>query len=288
MVKAAHAALNSIDIAEANAFQSALDAFRSVRKVPTMIDSMPIGTRLCRSRTHWNHVLFTDIGEISVPRNGLVTSYGRCNQPNNAVFYCSEDRPTSYSELLNLWHDNPIHSMPIYSTISAWYTKREFRFVIVPCPNPAERLTPFAKRYGHYLDIELAKLLPSERAAQIEYYNFLYSKFAEPAKNNPSVYLITSAYTALALHMAGNLADGIMYPSVMSPTKGVNFAIRPDLINQLYLELRSVQRDKFRRVDRPPLVPNFSQVEYLQANSINLSTGQIGWCSYGVRTTQIP
>lgn len=270
-VERAIKAFDTIDPLSKNAFDEATSIFRSVGKLPAILDSMDVNTRLCRTRTHWKDVFYKSIEEIATPKPQYVSRFGRCNKPSTPIFYCSENRKTSYAELIDYWLDNKHAGQHVYATISSWYTKRPMNLIIVASPDIQERVSTYDKYYGKALDEQLSQMTSHIREAYIIYHRYLFDKFKMSAKHDPHPYIITSAYSALALSKAGNLADGIMYPSVPYLRRGLNFALRPEFINTANIELRFVLRNKFIRVDNQNSLPDFKEVEAIQAQSIQNS-----------------
>lgn len=293
-VKEAIAAFERIKTVDETGYQAAMQVFKSVGKLPALIDSMDTGTRMLRTRSHIDSVLYTKIQEIAAPPKKVLKGFGRCNKPYSPIFYCSEDRPTSFLELLDSWSDELDHQAPIYATIGAWYTKRPMNFLIIPSPDAHDRHTNFDKRYGDAIDHEFAKLDQNVREAYMLYYRYLVGKLRQDGKKSKLPYIITSAYFDFVMDEAEKRKgqdgyirlDGIMYPSVQRKGEAMNFAIRPEIITPANFHLKTVYREAFKRIDNPPFIPNFTQIEQIEASKVDQIEGEILWCSSSNKVLQ--
>ena len=89
--------LEEINPKDEFAYEEAIKSFLNLGHFPVLIDKVEKGTKIFRSRTHFNSELFfSKVSDIFLPPNLIVSSYARCNKPFQSKFYGSENRPTSY------------------------------------------------------------------------------------------------------------------------------------------------------------------------------------------------
>jgi len=94
-------ALEKINPEDEFAYEEAIKTFLYLGRFPVFIDNVEKGTKICRSRTHKNgEQFFNKVSEIFIPPPQFVPSYARCNKPFQSKLYGSENRPTSYIELV--------------------------------------------------------------------------------------------------------------------------------------------------------------------------------------------
>ncbi len=260
------------------AYANTIKIFNSIGELPTIIVITDTEKKLYRTRTHYDDILFTEIKKISTPDKIYVKSFGRCNIPNSPIFYSSEDRKTSYAELVEGWIEQQNEHNKIYATIGLWLTKRPMKLIIVSSPDASDRKTGYDRYFGGILDNCIDKIHSKDQTAYIEYHIYLFNKFRQKSKNDNKSYIITSAYTNLALYVAGKKADGILYPSVPRDGEGFNFALKPSFIKSSNIELKAVFRDAFVRIDNPTGLPTFQQIEnQIESKNINVANGTIIW-----------
>lgn len=177
------------------------------------------------------------------------------------------------------------HVSPLYATIGAWYTKTPLNLLIIPNPIKTDRHSTFDKQYGAAIDAEFSRMEIHTRAAYWLYYRYLVSKLQQDDKDNKQHYTITAAYFDFVMQEADSRKgtqsymrlDGMAYPSVKNRGETLNYAIRPHLIKPKNFELRTVFREAFCRIDKPPFIPDFNQIEQIEATKIDQQKGLIHW-----------
>lgn len=274
-------ALRNLDVNDVNVHEKAKNLLLSVGQVHIAIGTLPANNVLCRTRTHFDNVLFTDVEEIGTPKSGHVKRYGRCNKPNSPIFYCSDERITSYSELAYDWLRDCPDGATVYATISTWKTIKDTSVLVIASPDVEKRITEFDKLFGGRLDEVIAGLDTKNREGTIAYHRFLNETFSSQGKANALTYIITSAYSELALEIEARL-DGIVYPCVPRLGAGLNYALRPEYIKPANIELQMVSRDKIKRRDIPGDLPELKEVEIIDAFPY-YANSEINWCSYAMK-----
>ncbi|RKR80062.1 RES domain-containing protein [Mucilaginibacter gracilis] len=269
--------LEQIDPTHEFAYERAFLAFLSVRSLPAVVYPFHNELILYRTRPHDNDVLFEDISEITNPKPHLIKNFARCNRPFQSKFYCSEDRPTSFMELVNYWVSYKKPGDHLYATVGRWQISGDVPTLIVTSPDKELRTSDFDLYHGsHYDEIVKEFDKPTQEASHI-FYRYLYDKFRKSAKNDPLVYIITAAYcnTVLALNEPGIAA--VCYPSVPFGGQGINFAFNADFFAPERFQLTNVMRNRFKVYALPDNLLGFRENEAIDAKSIDLATGKIIW-----------
>lgn len=206
----------------------------------------------------------------------MITAFARCNKPYQSKLYASENRPTSYLELIKNWLDNFKEGDKFFVTVGKWITQRDFNLVIVTTPNKHQRTSAFDKHYGNYLDKYIGKYSNSAKEGFIEFYKYLFSKFRKEAKNDLHTYLITTAYCNLALNLAKEKADGVLFPSVPANGDGMNLAFNSNITTLSNFKLSKVIRNEMA-VTKDGGGTNFKDTGLLEAKSFDTTTNEINW-----------
>lgn len=265
--------LEAIDPKYPFAYEKALLAFAKVKMLPLFINIVDKGLTIFRTRTHETDNLYTDIQEISNPNPSIVKSFARCNRPYQSIFYASENRPTSYLELVNTWAKTSKNGDRIYVTIGEWELVEDLRGVLILNPDKSQRSTEFEKYHGRALDYFLDQQEAGVKEASIVFLKYISRKFNEMAYGNPQTYILTSAFSNWALHHIDGQAESIIYPSVPYNGKGINYAIRPEFVKNI--QLRSVIRNTFDVQDSANGKFNFNEIEIVESTKIDQTTMKI-------------
>lgn len=268
--------LQSIDPTDPAAYETAVAAYKLMGQLPFFILDFPaLPINVFHTRTHDTNDYFEDFSDISIPPTKFVKSFARCNVPHQAVFYCSDFRPTSYMELLEYWVEEKKEEF-LYVTIGKWTIENSLKLLIVTSPFENDRLSPYDKMHGVKLDHFINQQSGDMKNAMILLYKFLFDKFRKPAKKDLQTYIITSAYCNFSFNMTKDTIDAILYPSVPYDGKGVNLAIKATYDFDKNMKLILVARDTFRRIESDPL-PTFQQAEFRQAQHIDYDKKKIVW-----------
>ena len=270
--------LENLDPNDNYAYEKALLAYFNLGGLPLFTYEIPIeGMSLFHSRTHNNEDFFYKISEISIPPSKYVKYFARCNRPFQSIFYCSENRPTSYMEYVESWVKSKSIGETLKVTIGEWEFKKAIKAIIVTTPNPDERVSVFDKEHGAELDKFLKNYKDDELKAQKLFYSFLFEKFRKSAKDDLKTYLITSAYCNLAIAHENSEAEAVFYPSVPFGGNGVNLAITEDYINSDNLELKSVMRNKLLITENESKSKTFTEIDRKDAKEIKNNEDIIIW-----------
>lgn len=269
--------LEAINPNDEFAYEKAIIAYSKLREFPVFIIEDAPGFPVFRTRTHIEDGTFNSIDEISLPPKGAIKNFARCNKPGQQIFYCSENRPVSYLELLDYWVSTKNAYDKLHVTIGRWVTKKNLSSIIITTPNKTDRKSDYDKHYGVIFDEILSKQDSKILDANILFYSYLTSKFRLAAKDDLKTYIITSTYSNLAFIHARGKAESICYPSVPSLEIGVNWAISPTFFNSENIELTHVMKSEFEVLPIESNKYNFQETATIEAQSISLVDKMILW-----------
>ena len=259
------------------AYEEALTTFLSIKGIPVIIDDLAASTTVVRSRKHSSESLFYKISDLFIPPPEAIKSFARCNRPFQSKLYCSETRPVSYMELVEDWTLNIKPEEKVYVTITKWEILKPFKIIIVTTPDKSQRLSSFDKYYGEGLDNTIQEYNTETKEAAIVLYRFLFEKFRKYAKNDPKTYIITTAYCNLALHLAKEKADSIIYPSVPSKEIGLNFAFNKAVATPDFFKLISIIRNELTAKLSSDNKLDFIETGIIHSKSFNTTSNEIRW-----------
>jgi hypothetical protein len=269
--------LDALNPSDPYAYEKALLAFLKIKKLPVLLNEIPKGTILFKSRTHKNDVLFTEINEISFPPEQVVVNFARCNRPFQSKLYCSENRITSFAELVEYWSEDTLPGDKLFVTIGRWILKNPIQAILVTTPDSQKRISQYDKIHGSILDSFLNKYQGEFKEANILLYRYLFEKFRKPAKNDRKTYIITSAYCNLSSAFAKGQSNGIHYPSVPFNGDGDNYCLEPEFINPKNIDLTHVIRNEFTVYLNEAGKHGFLETGIKEATFIDYNNNIINW-----------
>jgi hypothetical protein len=238
--------LENLNQLDEYAYEHAILAFLKLSGLPVFMYEFAPGLFTYHTRTHdENEDYFLRISDISIPPKIVVKNFARCNRPFQSVFYSSENRQTSYSELLEYWSNTRNPGDILKVTIGKWELKKTLTAILVTTPDIDKRISNFDKEHGKALDKILENYKGEELESYILFFRYLTEKFRKAAKNDLKTYIITSAYCNAALMHSNGQAYSIYYPSVPSQEVGINLAINSNFFTDENFELKSAMRNKF-------------------------------------------
>lgn len=267
---------------EPNAYKRIYKIFEEIRFIPVLTYDIPQLSSdektnvVFRSRTnpHFDEK-FEKLADISYPPSKILNSFGRINEPYQSMFYGSENRPTSYLELVENWVESHNIGDSLSVTIGMWELQRDLKVFLIPKPDIDERISDGDHHYGSVYDEKMKKFAAIEKAYSDVIFRYLSSKFAKPAKNDVKTYMITTAFSNLMF--SKNFIDGVLYPSVPFQGQGYNLVLRPNLIDDSSIKLFYVTCDTFQISLAPSGKKHFKQTNSASAKSINAENGKFNW-----------
>lgn len=269
--------LEGLDPEHEYAYEIAFRAFVSMGGLPAIVYNFNRKIDIFRTRTHDEDVLFAEITEIMSPPRQIITSFARCNRPHQSKFYGSENRQTSYIELVNSWEKKKEVGDNLFVTVGHWLIDAPLSAFLVINPDIEGRKTEFDIRHGAGYD-NMIKDFPQEiQQACHVLYAYLFQKFRSIAYDDPLVYVITSAYCNAVLSTREENIDAICYPSVPYKEQGLNFAINLAYINPKNIALQGAMRNRFTVGISDGGKKAFSETEAILAKGVDLEIQLINW-----------
>lgn len=276
-VEKAIALLEAINPENEYAYENAVLAYLTIGRLPVLQYDIPAESVFFRTRTHEDDNLFPLISDISITPNQFVKNFARCNRPFQSKFYCSENRPTSFAELVEYWSETKDFGDKVYVTIGRWKLKKPLTGIIVTTPDKENRISEFDKEHGAVMETFIEQSDSEIRGATILFYRFLFEKFRKSAKNDHKTYIITTAYCNVALAHSKGKVDGIYYPSVPFGGQGINFAINSDYVSGNNLELTHILRNELAVSKNENGKHGFTETGKVEASGFDIKNNSISW-----------
>jgi len=272
-VQAAIEKIEAIDFNQSIAYDSVIDAIKSIGEIPRFHYLVNSNEVVYRSRPNDEKDYYDKISEISYPPAEKVTKFKRANKLEQPVFYCSDKRPTSYAELLYELAESVQEGDTLSITLSLWQLAIDLEVVLII--NPTDTLqTEYSLKHKNAVEGLLKDLDEDTKTGTILLYEYFGKRFAEDARNNTSVYIITSAF---ANTIISDDVHGIMYPSVPLLEKGFNIAFSTKDVDDSKIRLLMVERDTFTVTNTEDDNPNFKQLSDTEHGIIDWENKKILW-----------
>lgn len=225
-------------------------------RIPLPVITIPAGSIFYRMRIHREdetEILFERVSDLGhrVERN-RIKNFGRANEPFQSIFYCSDVRQIAFCETSQLFRSSNKKNFE-ENSLSIWKTTRDINVVCLPknkdyfgnntVNSISENLNAFFKKFD------------DEDANNLQYFlHRISDEFSENSLDNAFNYLLTCAFANYVfetqMHTMNNDKkidiDGLTYPSVHWKKKGMNLAIKPELIENKEIELISVTYSKMQ------------------------------------------
>lgn len=226
-------------------FQDLINEYRNIFKtLPTYPIKVPKGTILFRGRPNDETGLFMELKQISIKPKELVTSYGRANIPNQAVFYCSTNEETVVREVTQ-WYINdngraqdlitkkvigmnwsPFTSM---MTISAWVVKEDL-YVTVLFNGDAQRRSLAIQEY----EKDRKNIINGGNANRLKSRNSILDFFSQEFGKLDvkhefeyfySAFYAYEVYNSEIIEDPSSKLDGVKFASIANDLRGENYAL---------------------------------------------------------------
>lgn len=267
--------LESIKSDDPDAYSMALDLIAQLPVMPLFIATIKPTNVFYRTRPNNGVDSFSHISEVGITPAKYVSSYGRCNKPNESVFYCSENRPTSYIELAQSIAEKNGVGTTFDLTIIGWEIIKPIDVLIVVSTDKKDRVSDQEKMHGEILDHILSQLKEDDKEAVLHFLNYIISKFKSPNGPFSNTYFITAAFSNFLLNQKADPISGILYPSVPFAGQGINLALSHQAWETMPMRPIRGLKDKFE-INESGGLKNFKQVGQIEIKSID-SSGNIIW-----------
>ncbi|HRG01274.1 MAG TPA: hypothetical protein PKZ75_09170 [Bacteroidia bacterium] len=280
LVKNVNEIIDSLEALNPNdeyCYEKAILAYSKLINFPVILFEEKVNMPVFRTRTHVDIDFFEKISQISLPPKDAINYFARCNRPGQNVFYCSENRPISYFELIENWIETKNVGDVFRVTIGRWMIKSQMSSIIVTFPDMDSRISEYDKYYGAVYDDLVKDQEQDLKEANHTFFRYLANKFRLPAKRDLKTYIITTAYCNLALLHAKGKAHAICYPSVPSKQIGVNWAISSTFITPDNIELTNALCDEFQVYKNEIGKFDFRQIGNIEAHHISIQDNILNW-----------
>ncbi|MGC3978390.1 MAG: hypothetical protein QM751_09315 [Paludibacteraceae bacterium] len=217
-------------------YEQVLFELSNIEKLPIIIYRLEANELFFRTRIN-NGNNYETFADLSYPDEKYISSYARANKPLQQMFYCSENRPTSYIELLNSKDGNVGDEITL--TIGCWQLVEPVDVVLVFDPSKA-RDNEYNQTHGAGYDNFIEQTQEEFREGTKLLFEFIGSYFGKQA-NDKCTYMLTTAYSNLVF--THDMVEGIIYPSVPFGGNGFNVAFFPKIMDDNRLRLLDVMKN---------------------------------------------
>jgi hypothetical protein len=223
---------------EATAYTSLLNYFKAINfafPTCTIRDYNFYRVRLHRNKEEffWNESELSYISDIS-----KVKDFGRCNEPFQSMFYCSDNYELSLKEVTKGISADTLKEYK-YHTISSWKLNEEISVAFFLEDNFDLKFNQnmFDMRQSFDRIIDDPQLIGDK----LELKQFLlevYSQFKRPFSLNAKAYYLSAAfanYLFSTTDINNKRVDGFIYPTCLDEKEsvlGLNYVFRPDIIGK--------------------------------------------------------
>lgn len=189
------------------------------------------GSSVFRARYHCNDVSSDMIKDFSYPPKPCVKDFSRLNRPYQNLFYASESYQACIAEMTPYWFDEFETGDVIKVVIGKWVIRKDIKLIVIPDFQNSSELTK--------------KVLNQFQKGEVEFWEYITSKFKESRKKDKNIYEFTSSL-ANALWLNTKLqkinCDGFINTSVQSDSN-MNIALSPEVI-----DLDNIQPAEFNEI----------------------------------------
>jgi hypothetical protein len=189
-----------------------------------------VAKNIFRARKTPQNTVFNRVNELWYPRKNLITQYGRCNNINSTIFYCSDRESTAILEL------RP--NIGVYLTILKSQLKDSNNVPYVQELGLPEFTAKYNPQLGGTIleNTALGKTYWQNQENEVKNLairSFLVKEFIKNvAAGNEDQYKISVAISEIL--MSNDAFDGICYPSIATQHQGTNLALKPASADRLY------------------------------------------------------
>ncbi|MGY3214026.1 hypothetical protein [Mucilaginibacter sp. HD30] len=224
---------------------------------------------------------FNNESDVSYRKDFLnIKSYGRCNEPLQSMFYCSDSNLLSFCEVSKYLQDHK-SVPPVYHTTSVWRVNRNVRVTYL-----------LENQSNEFLNKELLNMtlkfkneiianpnLIGDKIELIEFLHYISDEFRiKHAKT--ADYFLSAAYSNYLFSRVtedNKSIVGIIYPTCLGEAglinTGLNHAFNPDVVGfDKAIELFDVYRSTITVTEG-----ECNELEVVHCKNINRTTGKISW-----------
>lgn len=277
-----------LDFLVAKKSDSSFESYISIKNainefsIPYPAVSVPKGKLLFRSRLHLNNEEFFssihDLGHIkSIDK---IKDFGRANEPNQSIFYCTDNRYVASFETSRITRENIDCDFEVMTT-GVWQVQEDLRVGQIVSNNTIHGLNKTMDGLQTSF-LELVDKFKNEHTKHnLDVLNLFSQEFTRDAKGDKRNYFISCAFANYIYDQYGydthlkaqSNPAGVLYPSVIYRAAGMNIAIKPEIINKEKIKLVGAVRTTMTKTGEN----EFSDTDKIETKNINYQTSEIGW-----------
>lgn len=263
--------LKEIDLKSEKAYDNINELIeKGFQRLPIPVYIMPKNVRFCRCRRNKDIPRFNEVQQLW-HREDIenIRSFGRANEPQQSVFYCSEIRPTALCETSEaIRGDTSIEKEVI--TTGLWELKDNIRLAAVVHTDKTREKNDLTNFHGRNFDNLTDIQFPGEIIKVNKILNFFSDEFAKYVDDgNDYEYKISCAFS----NFAYRTCDGIFYPSVRFNYEGMNYAFKPDIMIGKKLVLLEACEDTFIRNGEK----SYKNTIHINTKNVDYGTMKLMW-----------
>jgi len=269
--------LDSLEKEDSNSNYSKIKNTLYFNKIPSLFFSLPKGYKFARNRfvKNTDKALPKKIDQVGHRLNRFdIETFGRCNEPYQKIFYCSTNPDSSFVETIPFKEEK---TQVIYSITSIWEAGIDLNLTGFHIQEDLNKQNEFIRKVNKRSKSAIENSIVNQDIGIINLWQYFSEKFAE----KESKYLITAAisnyllnndYTVFPADKSAKI-DGIFYKSVHWEQKGLNLALRTEIIEDKKLILKKVISKKFVLDSNL----SYSQVNERATKNIDYDKWEINW-----------
>lgn len=269
--------IQEIDLKQADAsnqIRLVLKQFSGIRHFKVTFKK---GSYIYRCRPNEEVDLFGHVDDLKYPPAERIIDYGRCNLPQQPVFYASEFEWNSFIELMHAIDKRVPDNMNAPVTVGEWVLQEDLEMVVVLNPDNKGTMSRYMSLFESDFN-EVINQEPSEETDGLRlFFHFIAEAYARSAVDDQDVYKLTSAYSDIVFGI--DSVDGIIYPSVQYYHHGISYALKPSVLDYKKIALSAVAKFTYRKGRQDNGKASFTQLPPggRYALSIDQASGIITW-----------
>ena len=269
--------IRAIDLKQADASAQILLELKQFTGIRHFKVTFRKGSCIYRCRPNEEIDFFGLVDDLKYPPAKRILDFGRCNLPQQPVFYASEFEWNSFIELMHALDKRVPDNMNAPVTVGEWVLQQDLEMVVVLNPDNKGTMA----RYMSLFQSDFDEVINREPAEEIEglrlFFHFIAEAYARSAVDDQDVYKLTSAYSDIVFGM--DRVDGIIYPSVQYHHHGINYALKPSVLDNKKITLSAVAKFTYLKGRQENGKASFTQLPPggRLALSIDQASGIITW-----------
>jgi len=224
--------------------------------IPFPVVTIQKGTPLYRARGHFDgEDYFTLVSQLSLKDKHLIQNFGRANEPNQSVFYCSTESELTFMETSVNVRKDLSNQSEIFTT-SEWEVLEDLCVILISSKRRESEINNTLENLG--LTRKYIEEYFQRNDIHFLYHlvDFISDEFTKRTSHT-NEYLLSCAfanyiYDIKARHSNKNLIveiDGCMYPSVQYGVEGLNLALNSNVVQKGKLKFVRAMRSRMEKIN---------------------------------------